>query len=245
VLDSPVTVYVMNEGWRDLDGWPPSSARPVDWYLHSDGRATSSSGDGTLSTEPPGDEPPDLYLYDPNLPNLSAGGHSCCVETITPMGPADQAPSEGTKFVLVYTSDSLTRDLELIGDVSLTLYAASNAPDTDFTARLCVVDPAGRSTNLQEGVVRARYRDSLTDPTPITPGEIYEYRIDLGQVGVQISAGHRLRVDISSSDFPLWSRNLNTGGPFASEGPSASFAATQVVLHNDTYPSRITLPVID
>ncbi len=244
VLDSPVTVYVVNDGWRDLDGWPPSQARSVDWYLHSDGRATSSSGDGTLSTDAPGDEPPDLYLYDPALPNLSAGGHSCCVDAIAPMGPKDQAASEGTKFVLVYTSDSLTRDLELIGDVTLTLYAASNAADTDFTARLCVVDPARRSTNIQEGVVRASYRDSLTDPTPITPGEIYEYTIDLGQVGIRVGAGHRLRVVISSSDFPLWSRNLNTGGPCASEGPTACFAATQTVLHNEAYPSRVTLPVV-
>jgi putative CocE/NonD family hydrolase len=244
VLDAPVTVYVMNAGWRDLDGWPPSGARPVDWYLHSDGRAHSSSGDGTLSSEPPGDEPPDLYLYDPSLPNLSAGGHSCCVDTITPMGPRDQRAAEGSKHVLVYTSAALADDLELIGDASVTLYAASTAVDTDFTARLCVVDPAGRSTNIQEGIVRARYRESLTDPTPITPGEVYEYRIELGPLGVRISAGHRLRVDISSSDFPLWDRNLNTGNAFAAEGLSAAVAATQIVLHDRAHPSRITLPVV-
>jgi uncharacterized protein len=160
------------------------------------------------------------------------------------MGPADQGPSERTKHVLVYTSAPLSRQLELIGDASVTLYAASTAVDTDFTARLCVVDPAGRSTNVQEGVVRARYRESLTDPTPITPGEVYEYRIELGPVGVRIEPGHRLRVDISSSDFPLWDRNLNTGGPFAAEGPSAGIVATQAVLHDRAHPSRITLPVV-
>jgi uncharacterized protein len=244
VLDAPVTVYVMNAGWRDLDGWPPSGARPVDWYLHSDGRAHSSSGDGTLSSEPPGDEPPDLYLYDPSLPNLSAGGHSCCVDTITPMGPRDQGAAEGSKHVLVYTSAPLADDLELIGDASVTLYAASTAVDTDFTARLCVVDPAGRSTNIQEGIVRARYRESLTNPTPITPSEVYQYRIELGPLGVRIGAGHRLRVDISSSDFPLWDRNLNTGNTFAAEGLSAAIAATQVVLHDRVHPSRITLPIV-
>lgn len=244
VLDTPVTVYVMNAGWRDLDGWPPSGARPVDWYLHSDGRAHSSSGDGTLTSEPPGDESPDLYVYDPGLPNLSAGGHSCCEDTLTPMGPRDQGAAEGSRHVLVYTSAPLDQDLELIGDVWVTLHAASTAADTDFTARLCVVDLAGRSTNIQEGIVRARYRESLSDPTPITPGEVYEYRIELGPVGVRIGAGHRLRVDISSSDFPLWDRNLNTGGPFAGEGPSSGIAATQAVLHDRAHPSRITLPVV-
>jgi uncharacterized protein len=244
VLDAPVTIYVIGAGWRDFDGWPPSDARPVDWYLHSDGRAHSASGDGTLSREPPGDEPPDIYLYDPGLPNLSAGGHSCCIETIAPMGPADQGRAEQTKHVLVYTSPALDRDCELIGDASVTLYAASTATDTDFTARLCVVDPAGRSTNIQEGIGRARYRESLTDPAPITPGEVYEYRIELGPVGMQIRAGQRLRLDISSSDFPMWDRNLNTGGRFASEGPSAGIAATQTVLHDRAHPSRITLPVV-
>lgn len=243
VLDAPVTAYVVGAGWRDLDGWPPATTRPVDWYLHSDGRAHSSSGDGTLSPEPPGDEPPDLYLYDPSLPNLSAGGHSCCVDTITPMGPADQSASERTKHVLVYTSAPLERELELLGDASVTIHAASTATDTDFTARLCIVDPSGRSTNVQEGVVRARYRDSLSEPTPVVPGQVYEYRIELGPVGVRIAAGHRLRVAVSSSDFPLWDRNLNTGGRFAAEGPSAAVAATQAVLHDRAHPSRVTLPV--
>jgi putative CocE/NonD family hydrolase len=243
VLDTPVTVYVMGAGWRDLDGWPPSSSRPVDWYLHSDGRANGSFGDGTLSAEAPGNEPPDLYTYDPGYPVASAGGHSCCLEIAAPVGPADQSAAEGSKIVLVYTSAPLERDLELIGDVRVTLFAASSALDTDFAARLCVVDGTGRSTNLSEGIVRARYRESSTAPTPITPGEVYEYRIELWPVGVRIPAGHRLRLDVTSSDFPQWDRNLNTGGPFAQEGPSAARTATQIVLHDRSHPSRITLPV--
>ncbi len=244
LLDSPVTVYVMGSGWRDFDAWPPSSSRPTDWYFHSDGRAMASYGDGTLSTEPPGDEPPDLYVYDPGIPVVSAGGHSCCLETAAPMGPADQRAAEESKLVLCYTSAPLQRDLELIGDVRVTLFAATSAVDTDFTARLCVVDAAGRSTNVQEGIVRASYRESLTSPTPITPGEVYEYRLGLGPVGVRVPAGHHLRVTVSSSDFPQWDRNLNTGGPFAQEGPTAAKAATQAVLHNRDHPSRITLPVV-
>jgi putative CocE/NonD family hydrolase len=244
VLDSPVTVYVMGAGWRDLDGWPPPASRPVEWYIHSDGRAGGSYGDGTLSMEPPGEEPPDLFIYDPSLPVVSAGGHSCCIDIVTPMGPADQSAAEGSKLVLVYTSAPLDGDLELIGDVSATLFAASSAVDTDFTVRLCVVDETGRSTNVQEGIVRASYRESVEHPAPIEPGAVYEYRIELGPVGIRIPAGCRLRVDVSSSDFPQWDRNLNTGGPFAAERPSAGVAVTQVVLHDRTHPSRITLPVL-
>ena len=245
VFDSAATVYVMNDGWRDLDAWPPSSARPTDWFLHSDGRALTPYGDGLLSTEAPRDEPPDVFTYDPGLPAVSPGGHSCCVETIVPMGPADQDPVERTKLVLVYTSAPLVRDLDVVGDVSVTLHAATDAPDTDFTARLCIVDAAGRSTNLLEGIVRARYRDSAQSPTAITPGEVHEYRIELGPIGVRFPAGSRIRLQVGSSDFPQWDRNLNTGGPFATEGATAGRMALQVVLHNDAYPSRLTLPVVE
>lgn len=239
VFDAPVTAFVLGDGWRDLDGWPPSASRPVDWYLRSGGRALSASGDGVLSRELPGREPADVFSYDPGLPALSAGGHSCCTEAITPMGPADQDPVERTKLVLVYSSAPLTRDLELIGDVHAVLFAATDAPDTDFTARLCVVDRGGRSTNLLEGIARARARHA----TPLEPGRVYEYRIDLGPVGVRIAAGERLRLQVGSSDFPQFDRNLNTGGPFGAEPASAARSALQVVLHDAEHPSRVVLPV--
>ncbi|MFN8186098.1 MAG: CocE/NonD family hydrolase [Gaiellales bacterium] len=244
VLDHPVTVYVMGDGWRDLDAWPPSQSRAVDWFLHSDGRAPSKFGTGTLSLEAPGDEPPDVFSYDPAVMPAIAGGHSCCVEDIAPMGPADQDAIERTHLVLVYTSAPLHRDTDLIGDAHVTLHAATTAPDTDFSARLCIVDPAGTSTNLVEGIVRASYRESAQHPTPITPGEVYEYRIELGPLGARIPAGHRLRLQIGSADFPQWDRNLNTGGPFGQEPASAGRAAIQTVLHNGRYPSRVTLPVL-
>ena len=161
------------------------------------------------------------------------------------MGPADQDPVERTKLVLVYTSAPLERDLDVVGDVTVTLHAATDAPDTDFTARLCIVDAAGRSTNLLEGIVRARYRDSAQSPTAITPGEVNEYRIELGPIGVRFPAGRRIRLQVGSSDFPQWDRNLNTGGPFATEGATAGRMALQIVLHNDAYPSRLTLPVVE
>ena len=160
------------------------------------------------------------------------------------MGPANQDPVERTKYVVVYTSAPLERDLVIVGDVHATIHAATDAPDTDFTARLCAVDTAGISTNVLEGIVRAGYRESAERPTPIRQGEIHEYRIELGPIAVRVPAGHRIRLVVGSSDFPQFDRNLNTGGPFGQESATAGRSAVQVVLHNDAHPSRITLPVL-
>ncbi|MEZ5101277.1 MAG: CocE/NonD family hydrolase [Thermoleophilia bacterium] len=244
VLDAPATVYVVGDGWRDLDGWPPSGTRQVDWFLHSGGRANTATGDGTLSTEPPGDEPPDVFLHDPSVPTPSLGGHSCCVEGLSPQGPACQAASEALRGVLVYTSAPLERELELVGDVTLTLHAATSAPDTDWTCRLCVVDEGGCSTNLVEGIVRARYRLGTDRAVPIRPGEVLEYEIRLGPVGWRVRAGQRLRVDVSSSDFPQWERNGNTGALPGTDTALSFQVATQVVCHDRARPSRIALPIL-
>ena len=244
VLDSKVTVFTLDGGWRDFDEWPPRQSVSEDWFIHSQGCANSKFGDGTLDRSPPGDEPPDLYIHEPGVPVPSMGGHSCCFDTITPMGPADQHAAEVSRMILVYTSEPLAQDIELVGDVEVTLYAASTATDTDFTARLCVVDEDGRSVNLQEGILRARYRDSLASPKLLIPGEVYEFKIDLGPVGARVGAGSRLRLDIASSDFPQWDRNLNTGAKPLTEGPLDSIPATQTVLHNRSYPTRVSLPVL-
>jgi putative CocE/NonD family hydrolase len=243
VFDAPVTAWVLREGWRDLDAWPPGGVAPTRWYLHSGGRANSRFGDGTLSPEPPGDEPPDVFVYDPLAPVSSAGGHSCCDESLTPMGPRAQEGAEQWGDVLCYTSEPLGDDVVLIGDVEVTLHAATTAPDTDFTARLCLVDPDGRSVNLKEGILRARYRDSLAEPSALEPGRVYALGIALGPLAVRVAAGHRLRLDVSSSDFPQWDRNLNTGGPLGREGASAAAVAHQTVLHDRARPSHVTLPV--
>ncbi len=244
VFDAPATVYVLGDGWRDLDGWPPSGSRAVEWYLHSGGRANSCQGDGVLSPEPPADEPPDVFVYDPLAPVQSAGGHSCCDDSVTPMGPRSQRGVERWGDTLVYTSSPLADDLDLVGDVRVTLHAASTAVDTDFTARLCLVDPGGESVNLKEGIVRARFRKSLSEPELLTPGRVEEYRISLGPIGARVPAGHRLRLDVTSSDFPQWDGNLNTGGPLGKEGPERAVVATQTVLHSRSHPSRLTLPVV-
>jgi hypothetical protein len=244
VFAAPVTAYVMGEGWRDLDGWPPSASRPTDWYLRSGGRANSRFGDGFLSAEAPGEEPADVFVYDPLVPVQSLGGHSCCDESLAPMGPRSQESAEHWGDVLVYSSAPLLDDLVLAGDVTVTLYAASTAVDTDFTARLCLVDPDGQSVNLEEGIRRARFRDSLAEPSLIEPGRVYEYRIALGPLAVRLPAGHRLRLDVSSSDFPQWDRNLNSGGALGREGRAAAVVARQTVLHDRAHPSRVTLPVL-
>jgi putative CocE/NonD family hydrolase len=242
VLDTPVSLFVMGaETWRDYPDWPPPGATSLRWYLHSGGRANSRFGDGILSLQAPGDEPPDRYTYDPETPATSLGGHSCCLDFVAPMGPADQAAAEKFNWVLVYTSAPLPQPLELIGDVTVTLHAATSARDTDWTARLCEVHPDGRSINLQEGIVRARYRESLSQPSLLEPDRVYCYDIPLGPVGVRITAGNRLRLTISSSDFPQWDRNLNTGGPLYVEQPSASVVATQTVLHDAAHPSHVTV----
>lgn len=147
--------------------------------------------------------------------------------------------------VLVYTSARLEEDLTVIGPVGVSLHAASSASDTDFTAKLCDVSPEGRSTNVQEGIVRARYCESLSDPTPITPEEVYESGIDLGSTAHVFEAGHRVRVQISSSDFPQWDRNLNTGGSLGTEGAARARVATQTVLHDAGHPSRVILPIVE
>ena len=242
--EAPVRLYVLREGvWRDFDNWPPSGSNATSYFLHSDGRANSLAGDGSLDTKSPDDELADVYTYDPVAPQPGPGGHSCCFENVAPMGPADQFQREINNGVLIYTSVPLTEPLWLIGDVSATIYGATTAVDTDYTVRLCVVDGAGVSTNIQEGIVRARYRESLSNPTLLEPGEIYRYEIPLGPVGVKLDAGERIRVQVTSNDFPQWDRNLNAGNSPGSEGLSSAIVATQVIYHDADHPSSITLPV--
>ncbi len=242
--EAPVRLYILREGtWRDFDNWPPSDSTPTTYFLHSEGRANSVYGDGSLDTASPAEELADVYTYDPVAPLPGPGGHSCCFENVAPMGPVDQFQREVNNGVLIYTSAPLTEPLWLIGDVSATIYGATTAVDTDYTVRLCVVDSTGVSTNIQEGIVRARYRESLSNPTLLEPGEIYRYEIPVGPVGVKLDAGERIRVQVTSNDFPQWDRNLNTGNSPGSEGLSSAVVGTQVIYHDADRPSSITLPV--
>jgi hypothetical protein len=177
-------------------------------------------------------------VYDPNDPVPTCGGNTL----IIPMGVQDQRPVEARQDVLVYTSEPLTAPLEVTGPVTVQLYAASSAPDTDFTAKLVDVRPNGYAQNLADGILRARYRESRMCPVLLTPGGVARLTIDLWATSHVFLPGHRLRVEISSSNFPRFDRNLNTGEDQATG--SRSQMATQTVFHNQQYPSHILLPVI-
>jgi uncharacterized protein len=240
LLDAPASVYVLGEGWRDFETWPPPGTEATPFFLTSNGRANSVYGDGALRLDPPGNEPPDVYSYDPLDPTTSLGGHACCSSPPNPAGPECQHGTEVWPNVLVYTSEPLERDLVIAGDVEARLFAASSASDTDFVVRLCAVDETGCSRNLQEGIVRASFRSSLSDPEPIEPGAVYEYEIALGPVAVRLPRGWRIRVQVRSSDFPQWDRNLNSG----SGDPAEVRIATQAVFHSSDRPSHLVLPVV-
>ncbi|HZT33676.1 MAG TPA: CocE/NonD family hydrolase [Bryobacteraceae bacterium] len=241
--DPPVRLFVMGRNqWRAEKEFPLSRAEYRKLYLHSGGNANSERGDGQLSwNEPAAGAHPDHYRYDPDLPVPSVGGSNCC-GTPTPAGPVDQRVVERRHDVLVYTSDYLAEELEVTGPLKLVLYASSDAPDTDFIAKLVDVYPDGRAINLAEGIVRARYRESLSRPRPLEPGKVYAFEIDMLATSNVFLKGHRIRVDVTSSHFPQFDRNPNTGEPF---GASARVrVAAQTVEHSRVYPSHILLPVI-
>jgi uncharacterized protein len=243
--EPPVALFVMGENkWRFEPEWPLSHAQATRFFLHSQGRANSLNGNGWLSLEAPGEELPDIFTYDPRNPVMSIGGHSCCIDTLTPMGAFDQRPQEYRNEVLVYTSEVLIEDVTVIGTVEVTLYAASTAVDTDFTAKLVDVHPDGRAINIGEGIIRARFRDSMAQAALIEPGQVYEYKILVGSTANVFKAGHRLRVEISSSNFPTFDRNSNSGKRTVESSPADWFVATQTIFHDSRYPSHIVLPIV-
>ncbi len=235
------TIFVMGRNeWIGLEQWPPPevSVRPM--YLVSSGHANSSRGDGSLSWEDPSEEADeDYYIYDPQDPVPTAGGPLLGAD----LGPKKQNKIEERADVLVYTSEEMTSPLTIIGPVSVTLYASSDAVDTDFTAKLCDVYPDGTSINLTDGIIRARFRDGdLKKPELIEPGKTYEYEIDLWNTAHAFMPGHKARLQISSSNFPRFDRNLNTGEDVASG--SSMEEAGQTIFHDAERPSRINLPVV-
>ena len=239
----PVRIFVMGENkWRDEDAWPLERAHETRYFLHSGGKANSASGDGGLSTEAAHSETADRFVYDPASPVPTVGGPLCCDPIHLAAGPRDQKNLEGRPDVLVYSTPALTQDMEVTGPVSLDLFAASSAVDTDFTGKLVDVGPDGTATNLTEGILRARFRESTTEAKPIEPGKIYEYRIDLWSTSNVFLKGHKIRVEVSSSNFPRFDRNLNTGKDAAVSGDFVR--ATNTVYHDATHPSALVLPVV-
>jgi len=248
--DRAIRLFVMGRNvWRDEDEWPLARTRFVDYHLHSGGRANTLHGDGRLSPVSPQAEPPDRYAYDPENPvkgrggNHSVGPWNDAYKELIWCGPCDQRPNEERQDMLVYSGEPLEQELEVTGPVELHLWALSSAPDTDFVARLVDVHPDGQAINITEGVVRARFRHGdWAHPLLLQPGEVAEYRIDLQCTSNVFLKGHCVRLEVTSSNFPLWDRNLNTG-----EDPNRSSAmqvAHQQVFHDRLRPSRLVLPVI-
>jgi putative CocE/NonD family hydrolase len=237
--EPPVKIFVMGENvWRDEQEWPLARTHYTPYYLHSQGQANSAGGDGSLNPVAPGEEPPDRFIYDPNDPVPTCGGNTL----IIPMGVQDQRQVEGRQDVLVYTSAPLNAPLEVTGPVTMQLFAATSAPDTDFTAKLVDVRPDGYAQNLADGILRARYRESRLRPSSLTPGQVYALTIDLWATSHVFLPGHRLRLEVSSSNFPRFDRNLNTGEDQATG--TRWQTATQTVFHDRRYPSHVVLPVI-
>jgi putative CocE/NonD family hydrolase len=240
INSAPVRIFVMGvNAWRDEQKWPLARTQWTAYYLHSRGRANSRFGDGTLSTTAPGeDTPTDSYRYDPARP----------VPFITEPtssqigGPDDYAAIERRDDVLVYRTEPLTGDTEVTGPIRVELYASSSAPDTDFTAKLVDIWPSGFTQRLADGMVRARFREGMRRPSLIEPGKIYHYSIDCWNTSQVFKAGHRIGLEISSSAFPKYDRNLNTGAPL---GQTAEMTvAEQRVYHDAEHPSAVILPII-
>lgn len=233
----PVRLFVMGENrWRDEMEWPLARARATSLHLASDGGANSLDGNGRLTWEPSAGAPSDSFTYDPRtpVPTGSAGAYS--------RAPTDQRAIEARRDVLVYTSAPLAEPLEVTGPVQLLLWAASSARDTDFTGRLVDVLPDGTARALTDGIIRARYRHGRSAPVLLSPGEPTEFVIEAGATSNVFLPGHRIRLEVASSNFPRYDRNPNTGAPFASD--STTVSARQTVFHDRARPSRLILPVI-
>jgi uncharacterized protein len=243
--EPPVRIFVMGVNqWRDEADWPLPDTRYTPYYLHSAGQANTLHGDGTLSPEPPVSEPADSFVYDPLDPVPAIGGANL-MPFASSIGPRDQTPAELREDVLVFSMPVLTQPLEVIGPITARLYVSSSAPDTDITCKLVDVYPDGRAMLLTDGILRLRYRNSFTTPVLLQPGEIVPITVDLWSTANVFLPGHRLRVEVSSSCFPKFARNSNTGGEVAKEDRAHYQKAVNRIYHDAAHPSHLLLPVIE
>jgi putative CocE/NonD family hydrolase len=234
--DPPIRIFLMGANrWLNLETWPPPAVtyQPI-YFQQGTGTSAASLNNGGLSFEPPSaTESADSYQYDPENPIPS-------LITYPQLGPTDHRAVEGR--MLTYTSQLLEKDLTVVGPIKAILYATSSALDTDWVVRLCDVWPDGRSISVCDGILRARYRNSLAQPELMNPGEVYRFEIDLWSTAQVFQAGHRIRVEVTSSDFPRYDRNLNTGGPFGEEIQGQ--VAINTIFHDAERASHILLPII-
>jgi len=241
--EKPVRIFVMGRNeWRDEDDWPLARAKNTHYYLHSLGGANGLNGNGALNTTAPVEEKADQYVYDPSDAAPTIGGPLCCQALPTGNGPQDQRPAEQRADVLVYTTAAFAKDTEVTGPVLLDLYVSSSAVDTDFTGKLVDVRPDGFAQNLTEGILRLRYRNSQEKPELANPGETYHITLDLWATSNVFLAGHKLRLEVSSSNFPRFDRNLNTGEEQARA--TRMVKATNVVYHDKAHSSALIVPIV-
>ncbi len=238
----PARLFVMGANeWKDYDGWPPSNIRRVKFYLNSGNGANSLHGDGTLSEEPPERESHDSYIFDPMNPAPTFGGANFHF-FLHLAGVRDQREIEERRDVLVYTSPPLTEDIEIVGSVQTVLYAETEGRDTDFTAKLVEVRTDGYARIIEEGIIRASYRNGTGERDLLEPGTIYRLTVELGSTAIRIPKGHSVRLEISSSNFPKYDRNPNTGDdPLEAKMLKT---VTQKIHHGGKYSSHVVLPVI-
>jgi putative CocE/NonD family hydrolase len=239
-----VTYYTMGMNkWQTADTWPPAGAQPLTFYLGSGGKANTLNGDGALATAAPDADKPDAFTYDPLNPVLSYGGNVCCTGTAVQAGAFDQRRMEARDDILVYTSDAFKEGTEVSGPIVPTLYVSSDAKDTDFTVKVLDVYPDGRAFNLDESIQRMRYRDGYDKPLAwMESGKVYKVTLQPLTTSNYFAAGHKLRIEVSSSNFPRFDRNLNTGGNNYDE--SKGVVAHNAVHHSKLYPSSVTVTVV-
>ena len=239
-----VTYFNMGSNvWKTATSWPIPTTEYRDYFLSSDGHANSVMGDGKLvATAPDSGEAPDHYDYDPHNPVPSVGGHSCCSAPPGSQGPYDQQSIEQRPDVLVYSAAPFDQQTEITGPITVTLYAESSAPDTDWAAKVVVVKKDGTAMNLNNGIIRASYRSSLSQPAPITSGEVYKYTISVWPTSYTFEPGDAVRLEVSSSDYPQFDPNPNTGKTLATS--TQMQVAHQTIMHDTAHPSRLTLPVV-
>jgi putative CocE/NonD family hydrolase len=239
---SPVRVFTMGENkWHEFPCWPPPSETILTLFLGGK-KANSKFGGGTLDVRQDRRGSKDEYLYDPRKPVQTRGGAVCCNVRVLPPGPMDQGPVEQRSDVLVYTSTPLYEAVEVTGVIRALLYVSTSAPDTDFTAKLVDVAPDGSTMNLTDGILRLRFRRGLSRPQLAQPGKIYPVAIDAGVTSAVFRSGHRIRLEVASSNFPRFDRNPNTGRPVADEAELR--VARQTVYRGGKYPSMVILPVV-
>jgi len=239
-----VQYYTMGlNKWQSSDTWPPEGAEMVTYYLRSSGKANSVFGDGRLLTKPSGNEDnPDAFTYDPAFPVTSYGGNVCCTGNAIRGGSFDQRQMEARHDILVYSTDPLETGTEVSGTIEITLYVSSDVKDTDFTVKLLDVYADGRAYNLDETIQRARYREGYDKEVFMETGKVYKIEVSPMSTSNYFAPGHRIRIEVSSSNFPRFTRNLNTGGNNYDE--KEGVVAHNKIHHSAAYASHIRLPIV-